>query len=315
MNNPLVSVVLPVYEREQYLPTAIKSIIAQTFQDYEVIVTDNSDKAALRKICESLNCAGRLRYRSNQKNLGAALNIRAALHEAKGKYVTILNDDDYLEPTFLEKLAAALEQDSTRVLAFSDHWIMDAQGKIDAMATDANSILYGRAELPPGDVIAPPKLVLEKNGVPQMASLFRKDAVAPALLSEQVIWAYDFWISCVLAGSGGRFYYLPERLTRYRVHIQMETARKAPDKNLPLIFIFQQLLDRNWFPAMRGHLEHRLAGAYYHNGRDLLWFGQLIPAREMLRKGIRVSWHPKAMIALVLSFAPRFIRQRARLSQ
>ena len=312
---PKVSVILPVYQREQYLGIAIEGIVAQTFQDFEVIVSDNSAKDSLRKICESFECHGRLRYRSNPRNLGAALNIRAAVSESKGIYVTILNDDDCWEPTFLEKLVSSLEKNPNCVLAFSDHWIMDAQGKIDVAATDANTKHYGRAELPAGDVKEPVKFVLEKNGVPQMAALFRRDALDLSLLTEQVIWAYDFWISCILAASGNAFYHVPERLTRYRVHGEMETARKSPDKSEPMIYIFEQLLNLNWFPLMRGFLEQRLAVAYYSNGRDLLWFDQPAAARRMFRKALRLSWHQKSMAAFALSLAPLPIRRHLQITK
>src|SRR5258708_7238351 len=138
MFSPLVSVILTVFEREEFLQSAIEGALAQTFLNYEIIVTDDSNRASLRQICESFQAGDRLRYRSNLKQLGAPLNIRAAIEEAKGKYVAILNDDDYWEPTFLEKLAAPLEESPDRVIAFSDHWIVRDDGRVDEAETQAN---------------------------------------------------------------------------------------------------------------------------------------------------------------------------------
>jgi glycosyltransferase involved in cell wall biosynthesis len=316
MISPLVSVILTVFEREKFLPTAIEGVLAQTFSNYEIIVTDDSNKASIRQICELFHCGNRLRYRSNAKQLGVPLNVRGAIQEAKGKYIVILNDDDYWEPTFLEKLVPPLEENTNRVVAFSDHWIVHEDGMVDKMATEANTLQYHRKMVSRGVIQDSPGFVLKKNGLPlAMASLFRKDALDLSLLTKEVVGAYDFWISCILAASGKAFYYVPERLTYYRVHGQSETARKSPDKSQPVIFIFQQLLERNWFPQMRFFLEHRLAVAHYSNGRDLLWFSQTVPAREMFRKAIRVSWHQKSITAFALSFAPLFIRRRFHLSQ
>jgi len=316
MSLPLVSVILTVYEREQYLPTALESALAQTFCDYEIIVTDDSNRRSIRRICESFECAERLRYRANPKRLGAPLNIRAAIHETKGRYISILNDDDFWEPAFLDKLVAQLEAKSDRILSFSDHWIVRETGAVDENATEANSLLYGRKGLSSGEVRDPVSLVLLKNGVPlAMASVFRKDVLAPSLLTKEVGGSYDFWIACAMAVTGKAFYYVPDRLSYYRVHGRSETARKSADKNLTTIFISEQLLERKWFPSMQKLLKHRLAEAFYRNGRDLLWFGQAVSARRMFRKAMRLTWHQKSAVAFALSFAPRCIRYRSGLSQ
>lgn len=316
MSAPLVSIILTVFKRETFLRQAIASALVQTFSNYEIIVTDDSNKDSIRKICESFLADERLRYRSHVKNLGVPLNIRAAIQEAKGKYIAILNDDDFWEPTFLEKLVAPLEENSERVIAFSDHWIVRDDGKVDEVETETNTARYGRKALSRGEIPDPAGFVLKLNGVPlAMASLFRKDALDPALLTNAVVGAYDFWIACVLAASGRAFYYVPERLTNYRLHGGMETARRAPDKNLPMLYISEQLLVRNWFPNRKKFLEQRLAEAYFRNGRDLLWFNQTIQARQMFLQALQATWLPKSIVAWVLSFMPRFIRRSVRLSQ
>ena len=316
ITSPEVSVIVTVFEREQYLHNAIESILAQTFLNYEILVTDDSNKTSISQICESFHCDNRLRYRSNARQLGVPLNVRASIQAAKGKYIAILNDDDYWEATFLEKLVPALEENPDRVIAFSDHWVVRENGVVDKAATDANTLLCGRKTLECGEIEKPPSFVLKKNGLPlAMSSLFRKDALDLSLLTKEVVGAYDFWISCILAASRKPFYYVPERLTYYRVHGQSETARKSPDKSQPMIYIFEQLLERNWFPTLRPFLKHRLAEAFYSNGRDLLWFGQLAAARKMFLKAIQMSWHLKSVAMFVLSFAPGFIRRRLHLSE
>lgn len=316
MSFPTVTVILTVFKRETFIHTAIRSVLAQTFAGYEIIVTDDSNKSSIRQICDSFQAGDCLRYRSNASQLGAPLNILAAIQEAKGKYIAILNDDDYWETTFLEKLVAPLEENPERVIAFSDHWIVRDDGSMDSAETDLNTMRYGRKTLLRGEIPDPASLVLKQNGVPlAMASLFRKDALDLALLTKEVVGAYDFWIACALAATGKPFYYVPERLTHYRLHVQMETGRRAPDKNLPMIFIFDQMLARNWFPAFKKFVQQRLAEAYFRNGRDLLWFNHTGPARQMFWQALQVYWLPKAMVAWGLSFIPHFIRRSARLSQ
>jgi glycosyltransferase involved in cell wall biosynthesis len=315
MSSPLVSVILTVFQREQFLRTAIASALAQALSDIEIIVTDDSNMPGIRSICESFSGQNQLRYRTNAKRLGAPLNIRAAMEEANGKYIAILNDDDFWEPSFLSKLVAPLEESERRAVAFSDHWIVRDDGNKDEAATETNSELYGRKKLTRGEIHDPAEFVLAKNGLPlAMAAVFRKTALDPAMLVPEVVGAYDLWISCILAASGKSFYYLPERLTYYRLHDLAETGRKSPDKSQPKVFVFEELLKRNWFPSMRNVVEHRLAEAHYGSGRDLMWFGQMRAARGMFRKAMQVAWHRKSLAAYLLSFAPHYIRQSARLA-
>jgi glycosyltransferase involved in cell wall biosynthesis len=311
VKSPAVSVILTVFERTQFVSVAIKSVLQQTFLDYEIVVSDDSDSGSIRSLCDKFQQDGRLRYRANTIRLGAPLNIRAAIESARGKYIAILNDDDCWEPTFLERVVSFLEESSDRVLAFCDHWIMDEQGRIDFAETDANTIRYGRAELALGEIGDNYKLIFEKNGVPlAMGSVFRKDALDTELLTAELAGAYDFWISCALAATGRKFYYVPERLTRYRVHGGSETARKAADKNLPQIYIFKQLIARNWFPPMQGLLRRRLADAYFRCGRDLLAHHESRRAIGMLVTSFRTAPHWKAVAALGLAGCPAFIRPR-----
>jgi glycosyltransferase involved in cell wall biosynthesis len=312
---PLVSIIITVYRRTAFLEQAILSAVSQNFNDREIIVADDSGAGLAQSICEPFCKNGQCIYRANPVTLGIVGSLRGAIESASGKYIAILNDDDYWSPTFLEKLVTPLEDNSERVIAFSDHWLIRENGSVDEVATVANTRHYGRDQLAAGDIHDPVNFVLKKNGVPlAMASVFRKDDLNRSLLYRELVGSYDFWIACILAASGKKFYYVPERLTFYRLHSQMETARKSPDKNLPMIFIFEQILDHNWFPAMRPFLRHRLAEAHYRNGRDLLRFGQLGPARQMFRRANRVSWHQKSIASFLLSFAPLPIRRHYHLS-
>jgi glycosyltransferase involved in cell wall biosynthesis len=311
MAMPRVSVIVTVYKRTEFLAIALRAALSQTFRDYEIIVTDDSASEAIRGICDSFG-SDRIRYRTNERNLGVALNVRAAVAEAKGTYISILNDDDAWEPTFLEKLVAPLEADPGRALAFSDHWIVDGQGAIKQAETDNNSRIWGRTDLPEGEVADLAELVLVKNGVPlAMASVFRTDAIDWSDVVEEVSGAYDYWISCLLAASGKRAYYVAQRLTRYRVHDAMETARRAPDKTEHLIYINQALIRGRMFPRHADILKQRHADALYIVGRDNLIFNRAPEARAYLTRSMKVAFGSKALAFLFLSYLPAPLRSAA----
>lgn len=306
---PSVSVIVTVYNRLDFLLEALASAMNQTFAAREIIVADDSGSAAARDICEPLVASGQIRYRANPRTLGAAGSVRGAIADAQGDFISILNDDDLWEPNFLSQVVPPLQRDSERVLCFSDHWIISGNGSIDYQETEANTRRYGRLGLREGDVSNLEDFVLVRKGVPlAMASVFRRDVIDPSLLTDELSSWYDFWIECILVRSGGKFYYVPQRLTRYRVHLRSETARRSPERFENQIYIFSQLLRRNWFPKMNGFFRSTLAGAFFMLGRDKLYFNQAREARRCFLQSIETERNWRSMVAIVLTHLPRFFR-------
>jgi glycosyltransferase involved in cell wall biosynthesis len=118
--NPLVSIGLPVYNGENYLPEAIDSILAQTFTNFELIICDNASIDSTQTICETAAARDpRIKYYRSEVNLGAARNFNRTFELATGKYFKWMAHDDVLAHEFLEKCVNVLEQDPRVVLSFS----------------------------------------------------------------------------------------------------------------------------------------------------------------------------------------------------
>jgi glycosyltransferase involved in cell wall biosynthesis len=309
--HPRVTVLVTVHRRTEFLEQALSSVVNQTLRGVEVIVVDDSGNAAARAICAPFITNHGFVYKANSITLGVAESLRAAIHDAKGRYLAILNDDDVWSPEFLEHLVPVLEANPDVVLGFSDHWIMKENGELDLDASETTSRIYGRSHLVQGRIFNPVEFVLRHNGVPlAMAAVFRKDALDLELLTSRVGGAYDFWISCMLARSRGDFYFEPKRLTAYRVHSGMETARRSPQKSDAHVYLFSQLLESDWFPDWRNHLRSKLSRTLCRAGRDRLRFGRNSEARRLSVAAFRVfpGWRPLAVGAL--SLLPQKVCQR-----
>ena len=312
---PEVSVIVTVYDRVKYLSHALKSAIDQTYRSVEIIVTDDSDSDEIRCIVASFNNP-LIRYRCNPSTLGVALNLRAGINEARGRYIAILNDDDLWEPEFLTELVKKLDLDQRGVLSFCDHWIISESGELDIQKSDHNTALYGRDVLPEGIVTNPVGLLLERNGIPlAMAALFRKDAINWEMLVKEVSGAYDFWISCLLVSTGRPIYYTPQRLTRYRVHGAMETARRSPDKNENMVYIYSKLKDMPCFIDKKALLTNRYKQALFQSGKDNLHFNRIEIARAYFFRSWKVKKNFKAIVGLSISYLPRKIRTILKLTK
>jgi len=305
-----VSVVVTVYDRVQFLRNALESVLEQTFESFEIIVTDDSNNPEIKSVCDSFHQA-KIRYRSNSSPVGVATNLRTAISEARGKYVAILNDDDSWEPDFLDLLVTPLENSSERILAFADHWIMLSGGQIDVRRTEKNTVRYRRDTLVEGEIGDWETGAVLDHTVPlAMAAVFRKDAVNWDWVVEDVAGAYDFWITCLLASAHKPAYYVPRRLSKYRIHSSMETARMTADKNENMVFIFATLLELDLFPRLRAALQRRYREALFVCGKDHLFFDRLSRAREFFAKSCKVSMNGKALVGWLLTLLPRWLRNK-----
>ena len=97
MTQPQITVALPVYNGEQYIALAIKSVLAQTFSDFELLILDNCSTDNTLDIIKTFNDP-RIRLIVNTKNLGMIGNWNLAISLAAGTYIKILSHDDLLAP-------------------------------------------------------------------------------------------------------------------------------------------------------------------------------------------------------------------------
>lgn len=129
-NPPLISIGLPVYDGEKFMEQAIDSILAQTFKDFELIISDNASTDKTEEICRHYAAKDkRIRYYRNHHNLGAAPNFNRVYELSRGSYFKWLAHDDICEPEFLERCVAIFEKDPSVVLCNSRVKIIDERGR------------------------------------------------------------------------------------------------------------------------------------------------------------------------------------------
>ena len=217
MSRPLVTIPITAYKSHpDYLYAAIQSALAQTYQEVEVIVSDDSSDESLRSIVDQFHDA-RVTYRHNSLRLGVALNHWSCFRQARGEYIAVLNHDDLFLPTFLEQVTPALIDDSELALAFCDHWVIDAEGRCLYEETDRVSTAWGRSRLAAGRH-RPFFDLLSWQTIPMaLGTIFRR-SLLPSDLPEVAGPAYDLWLVYLLCRGGQGAYYVPERLANWRTH-------------------------------------------------------------------------------------------------
>ena len=104
MSAPLVSIMVPVYNRRPFLADCLKSALAQTCRELEVIIVDNASTDGTWEVCrEFARADGRVRIFRNPENIGPVRNWQRCFKEAQGRYGKLLFSDDVLSSHYLEK--------------------------------------------------------------------------------------------------------------------------------------------------------------------------------------------------------------------
>jgi glycosyltransferase involved in cell wall biosynthesis len=136
---PRVSIGLPVYNAP-YLGRTVDSLLAQSFVDFEVIISDNASTDGTATVARDYAARdSRVRYIRNPRNIGVARNYNRTVDLARGQYFKWAASDDLIDPTFVEKCVKVLDHDRSVVAAFARTKLIDAD---DQPLTDCHDSFH-----------------------------------------------------------------------------------------------------------------------------------------------------------------------------
>lgn len=109
----LLSIIIPIYNVEDYLLECVESVCAQTYQSIEIILVDDGSTDKSPQICDELSKRDARIVVIHQENAGGGAARNIGLSIAKGEYIAFVDSDDYISPYMYEKLISILENDSS----------------------------------------------------------------------------------------------------------------------------------------------------------------------------------------------------------
>ena len=124
---PLVSVVIPTFNRPKFLKKCVESVLSQTYREFEVLVINDGGEE-VEQLVTYLGNHATLRHLSHDTNRGPGAAKNTGIRAARGKYIAYLDDDDIYYPEHLETLVGALEGTDYKV-AYSDAHRLELQKK------------------------------------------------------------------------------------------------------------------------------------------------------------------------------------------
>lgn len=311
MNNQdaLVSVIIPTYNRPDFLRVAIQSALQQSYRNIEIIVSDNCSPENPKPLIDSF-CDPRIRFWRNETNLGMFGNAMKAVGLARGKYLSFLHDDDEWDERFLESLVPALEQYPEATIAFCDQFITDESGDINSQITRKTTKIYRRDRLQGGLYQPFTEIGLVYRSVPSVAgAVIRRESIDWANIPPEVDRMYDLYITYLCCKDGQAAYYLADRLAYHREHPNADTFLSGRRNGLSKIskakveiFCYQRFIQDSNLRPLRSHFKKHLLHAQTTLGIGLLLTNRPSEARIHLFRSLRDRFFSvRTLVALVLS--------------
>lgn len=219
---PQVSVIIPTHNRPQLLVRALSSVYDQTFTDFEVIVVDDGQSVKNHFFLASYWRMPNFHYIETAKNTGGAATRNLGIKEAKGEFITFLDDDDEWLPTKLEKQVEVLKNSSEEVsLVYGG-----------VAAYDETGLLLYRSVAKESGIIEPLPRLLYKCDIWTSALMYRRSYAERGFIFDAEQKKNQEWDLELRLGQVSKFYALAEALTRINIG---ESEQMGGKKNLPNI--------------------------------------------------------------------------------
>lgn len=217
---PRVTVAIPTYNRATMLAEAIDSVLAQTYDDFHVLVCDNASTDETAKVVGSY-ADPRLEYIRRPENLGLVGNFTDALSRVDTEYSLIVCDDDQLRPTFLEETVTVLDAHPRAGMVHTAFSIIDARGDVVEAETDWTYGLTRDTVEPSADFIV--ESMKWGCRVCSSAALMRTEAIPASGFEEADFPAIDFglWLRMALDWDTA---FVARPLAAYRIHGESQSA-------------------------------------------------------------------------------------------
>ncbi len=235
---PRVSVGLPVYNGENYVEEAVRSLLDQTYADFELIISDNASTDRTEEICRAFAAADpRVTYHRFDRNMGAAHNFNHVVDLARGEYFRWAAHDDVCEPGYLKACVMLLDEDPTVVLCHSRTGRLGPDGRRDGHYD--YPVRYGAPRTADRfrDLIVVRHHCITIFGLMRLEVLRRTPLIGAYVASDRVLLAE--------LALHGRLVEVPETLFHRRHHPEVSSALSEQDARL------------EWFdPALSGRITH-----------------------------------------------------------
>ena len=276
--SPRVSIGMPVFNGEPYLEKALRSLLSQTFPDFELIVSNNASTDRTGEICRDYASQDpRIRYYCNEVNVGFCRNQNRVYGLSRARYFLLAHSDDIRAPQYLERTVSVLDFDPSVVVCYSKTIDIDANDKMlpridPVLRFDSLQLRDRFRDTIRMDHICEPDFGLTRTDILKKTMLHGDYADSDRVLLAELVLH-------------GRFYQIPEYLFFRRAHSLQSTAI-APSRQARTVWFDPAHKDKLIFPHFKQFKEYlRAIGRAPISWRDRVWcFAEMLRWMKTNRK-------------------------------
>ncbi|WP_068426613.1 glycosyltransferase family 2 protein [Piscicoccus intestinalis] len=303
----VLTIVVPTYKRPDLLVQCLRSLAAQTFTGFVVLVCDNSPEREAQQVVESLGDE-RFRYLPRNENLGMLRNVLAGFMEASTEFVMEVDDDDLLYPECVEELLAPFASHPALTIVFGDLVVIDDDLQVMPLQ---RRVKY----LPSLDFLAEgvhqPFTSLAAHGyVFLMASIIRRDCIDWAGVPDSAATAYDRYLTLAASRGDAAGYFVRKAVMAYRVHERSDGLRFTTQSLRGALDVLTREVPRT-APGSRKWVEREVARTRLQLLRAL----RATNDRQGVRDQARSLMAPPGIRALAYLALRQYLPQQLRLAR
>jgi len=248
--DPLVSVIVPLYNGESFIEETLNSVLKQTYKDYEIVVVDDgSTDGSLRKaqsLAEQHPDRIRVFTHPDGKNMGVSATRNLAIRNSSGQLVAFLDADDIWLPRKLERQVAFMQGNPAIALSYSKASIL-REGINASFIPEADTL---GAELPPEQRVVLFHIILVLVNYIFSTVIVRREALLEAgCFTEGLPFQSEDRIMVAMVAARHKIGFLRENLCSYRAHADSYTSSVVENKLPPAIFYDVQVRVMKWMFA------------------------------------------------------------------
>lgn len=222
MPTPWLTVIIPTYNGEKYLPAALDSILAQSESDIEYIVVDDGSTDSTLEMIKAYQQKIPLTLLQRQRQGNWVANTNHALSVATGEYVCFLHQDDRWHPERLSVMKKLVKQNPKVGLLLHDSDFINDKGE---------RLGKWSCPLPPYPAILTPQMLIERlliqNFISIPAPIFKRKAALAVGGLDETLWYTADWDLWLKLANETTTLYLPETLADFRVHHHSQTIARS----------------------------------------------------------------------------------------
>lgn len=216
--NPEISVIIPAYNTAAYISQTIKSVLEQTLHNIEVIVVDDASTDGTAEVARSFKDE-RLKVLVNPQNLGAGGTRNRALREATGKWIAVLDSDDWYAPERLEKLLQVATAKNADMVADDLFLIRDGENSPwSTLISESGEVIETIKQIDPVFFVETDVYGQQGLHLGLSKPLFRRDFLLQHHIEydASIKVTQDFWLVMECLIKGASFFLVPEPYYFYR---------------------------------------------------------------------------------------------------